>query len=124
MQQQEQRPPTRHTAHSPAHTPPAGQAYQLLQLFMSKCIPTRVYVIIREILLTFTTGPNRLSPRASARLVGRPPDSVYMYYMYMYCLAAPVVPPYTLLLYGLCPRYAYVAVCSRSGPLTVSGAQA
>ena len=26
----------------------------------------------------------------------------------------------TLFLYGLCPRYAYVAVCSRSGPLTVS----
>ena len=24
--------------------------------------------------------------------------------------------PDTLLLYGLCPRYAYVAVCSRSGP--------
>ena len=40
-------------------------------------------------------------------------------------LAGPLIPftclyRCTLSLFGLCPRYAYVAVCSRSAPLTVS----
>ena len=46
------------------------------------------------------------SPPSAARSGRWPPDSILL--------------ACTLFLSGLCPRYAYVAVCSRSGPLTVS----